>query len=811
MLHDVRYAIRTFARRPSFAVAAIVTLALGIAVNTIAFSVVNSLLLRPMPVPYSGRVVRVYPVDARGHRGNVFSYPDYLEYRAAASPFDALAGYSPAEMTAGSSTLDRGAAAPRVALAYVVSASYFEITGVRPALGRVLQPADERDGGRIVVLGHGFWQTRLGADPAAVGSSITLNGTPFTIVGVAQPEFAGTEPLVADCWIPLSQLPIVTADPRAANDRGAGTLLVIGRLKPDTTRSAAARALTLEAGRLALAYPGRERPASVQIASGTFFTIDPGLKPIIAGVMTLVGLVLLIACANAANLALARAASRQREIALRLAIGAGRARIVRQLLVEAVLVGVASAAAALLAAVWSLRALYRVSISVAALPWAIALNLEPDVRVFACTAIAGLVSGAVLGLLPALQASSPRLVDALHDGAVLGGRVRGSRLRHALVVAQVAASFVLLLGAGLLLRGLRSAETLDVGFKTAGVIYTEYDARSARLAAPRAAQLTAALVESARAIPGVTHVALTSHVPLHGGVRWSAVRLVGATGALAEQHAIVSSVSPEYFATLGIPFVSGRSFDAPDVRGLPAAIISEGLARRFWPGQMPIGKAVSLPGQAVPRTIVGVVRDAANAAIWREKELAIYLPVEAATDPRDLQVLVRTTGDQALVGRVLAGRAAALAPELRFAPAPLDDLLRLWTLPSKVAAAGVGILAALAFTLACIGLYGVLTFAVTARTREMGIRMALGADAGALVRLILGDAWTLVGAGLAIGTIAGLAAAPLLGNLLFGIRPYDPLTLAIVAAILIAVTLGTAYVPARRAARLEPLVVLRTE
>ena len=807
MLHDVRYALRTFLTHRSFAAAAVATLALGIAVNTIAFSVINSLLLRPMPVPNAARVVRVYPVDARGHRGNVFSYPDYLDYRAAASPFETLAAYSPAEMTAGAATLDRDAASPRAALGYVVSANYFDITGVRPALGRVLQPQDERDDGRVVVLGHTFWQTRLGANPAAVGSRLTLNGTAFTIVGVAEPGFAGTEPLVADCWIPLSQLSLVTTDPRTAGDRNSGTLLILGRLKREWSNDAAARVLTVAAQRFAMAYPSRERPVSVQIAAGTFFTIDPGLKPIIAGVMTLVGLVLLIACANAANLALARAASRQREIALRLAIGAGRARIVRQLLVEAVLVGVAASAAALFAAVWSLRVLYRVSISLAALPWAVALNLEPDVRVFVYTAAIGVVSGAVLGLLPALQASSPRLVEALHDGGVLGGRIRGSRLRHALVVAQVAASFVLLLGAGLLLRGLRSAETLDVGFRTAGVIYTEFDARAARYPAARTAQLTAALIESARSIPGVTSVALTSHVPLHGGVRWAAVRLVDASGPLTEQHAIVSTVSPEYFATLGIPFVSGRSFDA----GLPSAIISEGLARRFWPGDVPLGKAVSLPGLDVPRTIVGVVRDAANAAIWRDKELAIYLPVEPSTDPRDLQVVVHTSGDPALVNRVLAGRAAVLAPDLRFAPAALDELLRLWTLPSKVAAAGVAVLAVLAFALACIGLYGVLTFAVTARTREMGIRMALGADAQAVIRLILRDASTLVGIGLVLGAAAGLAGAPLLGDLLFGIRPYDPLALASAGAVLIAVTVATAYIPARRAARLEPLAVLRAE
>src|SRR5262249_25222800 len=368
--NDVRYALRSFARRPSFAVAAIATLALGIAVNTIAFSLINSLLLRPIPVPAAGRVVRVYPVDPHGRRQNILSSADYVDYRNAATAFETLAGYVPAEMTTGRSSLDRGLVEPRAAVGYVVSANYFDLTAVGPALGRVLQPADERSDGRVAVLSDAFWQSRLAGNPAAIGSTIALNGTAFTIVGVAAPGFAGTEPLVTDCWIPLPALSIAIIDAGRLLDRDTGALLVLGRLRPGVSRSFAGEELTLQARRLALAYPGRTRPASVEIASGTFFTIDPGLKPIVIGVLAVVGLVLLIACANAANLALARAASRRREIALRLAIGAGRARIVRQLLVESLLIGLGAGAAALIAAEWILRVLYRIGLSLAAFPWA---------------------------------------------------------------------------------------------------------------------------------------------------------------------------------------------------------------------------------------------------------------------------------------------------------------------------------------------------------------------------------------------------------------------------------------------------------
>lgn len=804
-MNELRYALRTLSRQPSYVVAAVATLSIGIAVNTVAFSLINSLLLRPMPVPSASRVVRVYPVDSTGARGNLFSYPDFLDYQRAGLGFETLAGYLPTELTAGRSSLDRGTAEPRAAIGYVVSSTYFDVTGIRPSLGRVLQREDDRAGSRAAVVSQAFWRARLGSDPGAIGSTLVLDGTAFTIVGVARPGF--TEPLVADCWVPLAALAIVDAhDPL---DRDHAALLLVGRLAAGESRTMAGQASSLHAQRLALKYPGPSRPASVALAPGTFFTIDPGLKVIIGGVMAVVSLVLFIACANATNLALARAASRRREIALRLAIGAGRRRIVRQLLAESLLVGGASGVTALLLAEWSLRLLYRIGLSLAALPWAVSLNLEPDVHVYAWTTGIALLSGVALGLLPALQASSPRLAGALHGQGLFDGRLRGTTLRHALVIAQVAASLVLLFGAGLLLRALATAETLDLGFKTAGVIYADYDPRAARYTASRAEAFNAALVESSRGLPGVTAVALTTHVPLHGGVRWTSVQLSDAPGAPTDPRAIVSTVSPDYFAVLRIPFVGGHNFE-PAV-AVPSAIVSEGLARRFWPGESPIGKVLRLSESPLPRTVVGVVRDAANGAIWREKELAIYLPIDAAADPRDMHILISTTGEVAAVRRLLAERAAVLAGDMRFSPIPLDQLLRLWLLPSRIAFSGVVVLAVMALGLACVGLYGVLTFAVSERSRELGIRMALGADAQRVRRLVLGDAWRLVAAGLAIGTAGALPLTPFLGRLLFGVSPFDPLTLVGAASVLTAIALGSAYRPARRASLLEPLVVLRTE
>jgi putative ABC transport system permease protein len=802
---DVRYALRSLARQPSYTLTAVVTLALGIAVNTIAFSLINALVLRPMPVPSAERVVRLSPVDTNGVRGNLFSYPDYLDYRSAAAGLDVVAAYLPTQMTAGRSSLDRGVAEPRPAMTYVVSASYFELTGIRASLGRVLRAEDDRPDSRSVVITEGFWRTRLGADPAVVGSTLVLNGTAFTVAGVAAPGF--TEPLVADCWVPLAALPILDAhDPL---DRNHGSVLVIARLSRGVSRADAASRLAVTARQLALSYSGRARPVAVDVAAGTFFAIDPALKPVIAGVMGVVGLVLFIACANAANLALARASSRRREIALRLAIGAGRARIVRQLLVEAMLIGLAAGGTALIGAEWALRALYRIGLSLAAFPWAIALDLAPDIRVYAWTTSAALLSGAALGLLPALQSSSPRLTGALHGEGIFDGRLRGTTLRHALVVAQVAASLVLLFAAGLLLRGLATAEALDLGFKTAGVVYADYDPRAARYTAARADAFNRALVDTARSLPGVTGVALTSHVPLHGGVRVTGVRL---GGGAAEQRAIVASVSPDYFSVLQLPFVAGHGFEGG--HGGPAVVVSEGLARRFWPGDAAVGKSMTIRESPAPLTVVGVVRDASNGAIWRDKELSLYLPLDAGpltVDPRDLHILVRTTGDAAALRSLLAVRAAALAGDMRFLPFPLDELLRIWLLPSRIAGTGAAVLAVMALSLACVGLYGVLTFAVGERSRELGIRMALGADRGAVVRLILGDAGRLVGIGLLLGAACALPVMPILGRLLFGVSPFDAVSLTGAAAFLTAVALAAAYRPARRASRLEPLAVLRME
>jgi predicted permease len=817
MLGDIRYALRTFAKRPSFAIAAISTLALGIAVNTIAFSLLNSLALRPMPVRDASRVVRLRPVDANGRPGNLFSYPDYVDYRQGQRLFETLAAYVPVDLTAGRSSLDRSTTEPRAALGYLATASYFNLTGVTPSLGRVLQEQDERPGARSAVLGYAFWQSRFNSSAAVVGSTLALNGESFTIVGVASPGFAGTEPLVADVWISLPAHAVALPGAPPLLNRDAPALLVVGRLAPGSSRARAADALGVIARRLATMYPsagvdsaiGQPRPVAVDVAPGTFFALDPGLRPVIAGVMAIVGLVLLVAAANVANLILARAVSRQREIAVRLAIGAARMRIIRQLTVEALMLSVAAGLVAILVAEWALRVLYTVGVSLTPFPWTIALNLEPDIRVFGYTLALATLGGLVLGLVPALQASSPEIVRALHgESSIAGTRLRGSRLRHGLVIVEVAASLVLLIAAGLLLRGLQSARALDLGFAPAGVVYADYDLRRLRYTKERAQAFNDALGERAMMMPGMASVGFTSHVPLHGGVRRATVRLIDAPRA-APVSTIVSTVSPGYFDTLRIPITAGRNFDRNDLDS--PVIVSDGLARRFWPGESAVGKAIQGSGWPVPRTVVGVAKDASSAAIWRDKEMAIYLPAGGATDPRDVRLIVRTSASVPAAAATLEAYAASLDADLRFEATPLESLLRLWLLPSRVAAGSAATLAGMALVLACIGLYGVLSFIVSQRMREIGVRMALGADSRRVVILVVRDGWRLVGKGLAAGAACSLVTAPLLGRLLFDISAFDPVTMAAVPLLLAVVALAACYVPARRAARLQPLAVLRVD
>lgn len=802
---DLRYTLRTLRRSPSFTFAAIATLALGIAVNTIVFTLLNSLALRPMPVREPRQVVRVYPVDARGHRQNLFSYPDFLDYKAAATGFEGLAAYIPVSVT-----VQIGAADAEDVVGYVVSPEYFPLLGIQPSLGRVFNADDERQASAVAIISYRMWQRRFGSRPDVLGSHILVNDHEFTIAGVGPSRFGGTEPLSPDVWVTTAMQSTAAPGPALLNDRSAPWLLVVGRLAAGTSSNTAAAGLTVVARRLALAFPSATRPSAVTLSPGTFFTIDPPLWPFIFLVLSLVALVLAIACANVANLVLARATMRQRELAIRLAIGAGRWRVFRGLAIETLLLSVSGGAAGLLLASWVLSALYPVGVSLVPFEWgSVVLDLSPDLRVFGYTFAIAVAAGILLALVAGLQTSSPQISSGLHhDSTLVGTRLKRSTLRHALVVVQVATCLALLTGAGLLARGLQRARALDLGFTTEGVVFTEYDLRR-RGYSPRAADdYNRSLAEAVpRTVPG-SSVALTSHVPLHGGITRAAIQPEGRTDSVI---CIRTNVSGSYFGVLGMPVTTGRTFsEAESDSASPVALVSDGLAARFWPGVDPLGRRLTVQDVPVPLTVIGTVRDASEGSLWREKEMAIYLPAGLA-DPRTLHVIARTAREAGTLAGQLRDRAWRLDARVTFRATPLEKLLELWILPSRVAAVAAAALGVLALALAMVGLYGMLGYTVAYRTREIGVRMALGANAHEVVRLVLADGARLVLRGAAVGLVGALAVGRLLRQFVFDVGAFDPVAFILVPLVLCVVSLGACYVPARRAARIEPLEALRNE
>ena len=813
VVQDVRYACRQIRRAPGFAAAAMLTLGLGIGVNTIVFTLLNSLALRPMPVHDPARLVRIYPVGQNGRRQNLFSYPDYVDYRHQLQVFDSVIAYIPAVVT---TAVPSGE--PEELLAYVVTPNYFSTLGVNLAIGRgFLSSAPGTSGTNPeVVISHPFWEQHLGSDVNVLGTTLMLNGHPFTVVGVGPSDFFGTEPFVPDLWVPVAMQPQIQPGPDLLHDRDTGWLLVIGRLKPTVSASAAQAAMAVVARRLAAAYPGPRRIDGVAFAPATFFTIDPGLRPLIALVLTIVGLVLLVACANVANLTLARATARQREIAVRLALGASRWRLVRQLLTESVLIALLGGAVGLVLSYWTLRALYPIGVSLLPFRWGtVILDLTPDVRVFVYTLLLAGATAVAFGLMPALQASQPNLAAAMHDeGAMLGVGWSRSRLRNGLVIVQMALSLVLLVGAGLLARSVQRARALDLGFKTDGVVFSDYDLQRHGYAPDAAADFNRRLLDFARNLPGVTSASLTTHVPLTGGVRRTTVQIDRYEPRFGEEplSCTYTIVLPNYFETLGMPIVKGRNFTEGDVRAAsPVVIVGDGLARRFWPNQDPLGRHIRTALSSTPLTVVGIVRDSSDASLWRDKEISLYFPLSPASNPVRVRLLARTAGDPQTMISALRYEARTLDPHLKFEATRLEDVLRLWMLPSRVAAIGAAVLGGLALLMASVGIYGVIAYIVSHRTREIGVRVALGAGRRDVTWLVLSEGARLVALGVAAGLAGSVATTRTLKGFLFGLSALDPVTFVAVPLVLAAVALAACYVPARRAARVDPMIALRWE
>jgi predicted permease len=814
---DLRLAVRTLARRPAFSAVIVATLGLAIGANAAVFSLVDAILLRPLPVAAPERLVRIYAHFASGLDWSSISYPNYLDYQRANHVFTALAAEGNQAFLAGDGT------GSQLLIGALVSANYFPTLGVQPALGRAFEPADDRVASPVAVIGDGFWRRHFGADPRVLGRSVTLNGTGFKVVGVAPAGFTGPNTgLVEEIWVPLSMTPSIqkafTAGSDPLQQRDGNWLQITGRLRPGVSLRQAADAMNAIATRLRQLYPRDNAGISLRLLPESEARIYPGMRDGVVALSALlqgvVGLVLLVACANAAGLFLARGTARRREIGIRLAVGARVSLLVRLLVSESLVLGLAGGAVGLALAFWATRVLRSLR-----LPMQIPISfpVEFDARVLLLTLGLALGTGVLFGLLPALQIVRPRLGVALRDGDVgAGGRRSPLQLRGMLVIAQIAATFVLLAGAGLFFRSLGNAQATDLGFRSDGLLvaslnlgYAGYDARTG----PR---LLERIETRLRGLPGVSAVSLATQLPFSvklASVGAAPERYVPPHPGEGAPQVSVNAVAPDYFATMQIGLAAGREFtaaDQPDRQ--PVVVVNQALARRFFAGDPPaavVGKRLVIGG--TPHLIVGVARDAKQLNLRAAQEPYVYLDIFQSYDPA-VAIHLRSAGDPASLIPALRREVRALDPRVAlYEVKPIARQLDLPLLPQRAAAgllAGMGLLS---LALALVGLYGVTAYALSRRTREIGIRIALGADHRRLLALVLRDGVVQCGLGVAIGIAVALAVNRLAESLLYGVDPVDPAILLLTAALVTALALAANLVPALAAIHLDPKQALSAE
>jgi predicted permease len=847
---DIRYGSRALRKHRGFTAVAVLTLALGIGVNAALFTVFDAFVLRPLPLKDPDALVNLDGgTDAEGRRLRLFSYPDYLEYRDQGDVFSDLIAWNKVRATLGEAPPNQDdssafAEGYEYLFGQIVTGNYFTALGAEMTLGRGLRPEDDQLTGEqpVVVLSHGCWKRRFDSDPQIVGKTIVLQGQQFNVVGVTAPEFVGTTPDTPSFWAPLMTRDYLIqaggwGHKRWLTDRDTEVFTLLGRLKAGVTRGQAEAATQAVTDRLAQSYPAAGRKKTVKLgSSATFVTLDGEVMPLIVPLLLGFGLVLLIACANVTNLLLARAAGRQREIGVRLALGASRWRVVRQLVSESLMLALVGGGVGLLFAIWTLVVLYPIVLSSVPLPEGLAdqfaLNLTPDWRVFGFTLLIAAVAGIAAGLAPALQASKPDLTAALkEEGSALHANLSQSLLRSTLVVAQMAVCLSLLIGAGLLFKNMRQMQTVDTGMSTKEVFAVAVGLSKARTEKPDAAresELRHQLSDRLRVTPGVVAVSEAYRQPLSGEMGNTAVLLPG-ENADHPREARFNFVSAEYFQTFSIPLARGRAFTTEEVKAqAPFVVISEATAQRYWPGADPLGKRIGITAKAPstqdePSTkdneappiyhqyeVIGIARDVRSRWVWQKDESFIYVPSPPASSAGQY-LLVRTQGDPAGTMGVVRGLAAAIHPSLRVSVRRVEENFAFQTAPFRAVAWLSGVLGMLALLLASVGLYGVMSFVVARRTREIGIRVALGAQPADVVRMFLLQGLRLIAMGMFLGIIGGALISRLLAAILIDLSPFDPVAFFSVSLFLALVALLATYLPARRAASVDPLVALRYE
>ena len=822
---DTRFALRWLGKSPGFASVAIASLAIGIGFNTTLFAVTDALLFRPLSVMAPSRLVDVFTSASTGaaNRFSTSSYLDYLDLKAQNRVFDDMAGYSP--MFAALNLGDRS----RLALGETVTGNYFRVLGVAAHRGRTLLPEDDApDAPRVAMISYRYWSRELAALPTAVGGTLRIRGVPYTIVGIAPPSFTGMVPMLApEIWVPVSVS--LDVEPLGLHDvvpsptgttrldrRGDRWLFIRARLQPGASIEQARANVELLSSRLAAAYPAtnKDRLGAVKATSDVHVhpAADPVLVPVAAGLMATVGLVLLIACANVASMLLARASGRQREIGVRLAIGATRARLAQQLVTEALVMSLIGAAVGILLAWWVTRLAASVSLP---LPVPLVFDLRLDTRVLVFTMAVSLFAGVAAGLAPALRASKIDMVADLRGEQTLaraGGRTWSER--DVLVSGQIAVTGVLLVAAALLTRSLIAAQRTSVGFPIEHLAVLSMDTGMVRYSAEQSRQFYDTALQRVRTLPGVERAALATRVPfsLNGG-RWEVWvpgrHQPGAPGESVE----VTTVSADYFDTFGIRIVQGRSFTGDERPNTPfVAVVNEAFARRYGPGANAVGRTFRSRNSDGPVfEIIGVAADHKVRTVTEAPTPFVHVARTQRPNPYSF-VIARTRGDAATLLRDMRRELLSIEPNLVFVEnQTMEAEVGATLFPARAGAWLVGGVGAVAMMLAAVGLYGVIAYSVARRTREVGIRIALGARPASVLGLVMREGLLVTAAGLIAGCLLAIIAARAIAGALYGVGAADATAWAIAIVILVSVSLLANLIPASRAARVNPSIALRTE
>jgi predicted permease len=813
---DVRYSLRMIAKAPGFAAIAILTLALGIGANTTIFSWINSALLNPVPGLASPNEVVALSLSKPGDNPFPFTYPDVEAMRNGQQSFT---GITTCNITPMSLT---GKGKPERVWGMVASANYFDVLGVRPILGRTFLPVeDEKLGGApVAVISYRMWQTRFGANPGVVGQTIEINQHQYTIVGVTPAVFQGSQTGVrSEIWVPLMMVDQLVARNDLLHDHHYFWLLAFGRLKPGIRLAQAQDEMTVLLKREAKNYPEEHKghdSVTVYPLWRSPFGLNFFLSTLLPILMTIAGLVLLLACANVANLMLVRSVARRREIAIRTSLGASRWRLVRQLLVESLMLALAGGAVALLITSWTAGTFMKF---IPTTDFPISLGIPMDRAVLLATMVTSVLTGVVFGILPALRASSEAPVAVLKEdtGSASGG-LRKARLASGLVVAQISLSLLLLVCAGLFIRSFLSAQQINPGFNSHNVLIASYDLFSEGYSDASGAEFDRQLTAKLEALPGIQSVALSDRTPLGFGGSTSVKPEGYVPQANESMETQMAVITPNYFRTVQIPIVKGRDFTLQDTMSSQrVVIVSEAFVNRYWPNQEGLGKQLSSDLTHEWFTVAGVARDSKVSGLNEKPTPFVYLAhyqVNPSNHPAGstMTIIARTTGDPLAFGKTVEKRIHELNADLvMFDVTTLELSEQIASFPQRIAGTFVGAFGLLALVLAAVGIYGVTAYTTRQRTHEIGIRMTLGACKEDILRLVLGRGLRLAFVGVGLGLAASFALTRYLSSLLLGVTSTDALTFSSVTILLCAVALFASFIPARRAMRLDPMVALRHE